>query len=92
MSLISQGFFYFWGVWVKSLLIFVQHSLTHSHNFCHVLLGSVSVGRCVCFGYSVLFEAERVKMAVVKVQLKGGGFKSFVWKAQAVGHLQLHKK
>ena len=36
-------FFLFCG---GTLLIFVQHSLIHSHNFFHVLLGSVSVRRC----------------------------------------------
>ena len=32
-----------------TLLILVQHSLIHSHNFFHVLGGNVSVGRCVSF-------------------------------------------
>ena len=36
-------------VGVGTLIIFVQHSLIHSHNFFCVLLGSVSVGRCALF-------------------------------------------
>ena len=32
-----------------TLLLFVQHSLIHSHNFFHVLWGSVSLGRCAFF-------------------------------------------
>ena len=43
-------FFIFFLFGVGTLLIFVQHSVIHSHNFC-VLWESVSVGRCAFGGY-----------------------------------------
>ena len=36
----------FWRVCGGTLLLFVQHSLIHSHNFFCVSGGSVSVGQC----------------------------------------------
>ena len=45
---IFKTFFPFFLFRGGTLLIFVQHSLIYSHNFFHVLLGSV--GRCAFWG------------------------------------------
>ena len=53
MGFFLRGFlfilFNFLGVCGGTLLLFVQHSFIHSHNFFHVSGGSLSVGRCAFF-------------------------------------------
>ena len=44
----QYNFFYLECVF-EFFFICVKHSLTHSHYFCYVFGGSVSVGRCALF-------------------------------------------
>ena len=48
----------FLGVCGGTLLLFVEQSLIHSHNFFYVLGESVSVGRCAFFVFGEQQAAE----------------------------------